>query len=64
MNSARENSVCCGSGASSRRSSRAAATANGIGLDDRGLGSVPVLVDEQRLGRSRDLPGLLEDRLD
>ena len=29
-----------------------------------GLGRVPALVDQQRLGLRRDLPGLLEDRLD
>ncbi len=32
--------------------------------DRLGLGCVPALVDEQRLGFCRDLPGLLEDRLD
>ena len=29
-----------------------------------GLGRVPALVDQQRLGLRRDLPRLLEDRLD
>ena len=45
---------------------RACIGGNGLGLDDGGLrlGRVPAVVDEQRLGLRRDLPRLLEDRLD
>ena len=68
MNSAQENSDRCRSGVSS--SALAAhrkggvAVAVGVNLDDHRLGRGPLGIDQQRLGVSRDLLSLGEDRLD